>query len=1175
VLWQKLRQRGAILAVQAPGRFTLGHAAKLERVTFEARHIEGAPEPFEVREIARSPGGAPRRAAAPEESARVRGYNALAARVRDDSARRRDHTLVDSIFERAEWRRATRLAERLASLRARGRSGAQVVELERAQRELDHWRTQPPFDRGTLFERRLAHDGLGKAELLEVLGEPLESLCARLDRPAWLARIEHAYARAPRPLAEALPLPAGAGADPNLAFLDALEPLITQGFDELQRRSAVIVAENHGAPFDAVSAGALFLPMLVAGLERLSVPVFALELGIARLQGELEGATSRERFAAFVARLRRRDVALELLCAQPVLARRAVETIERWRDASAEFLARLAQDREVLARTFGRRADLGRLVRVQGGAGDAHRGGRSVVIATFEPALRLVYKPRSLAVDAHFQELVECVNAAGQEPALARIALVDRGTHGWVEFVADYSCRTLEEARAFYQRQGAWLALLHALGATDLHYENLIAAGDQPVPIDLETLLHGHPDQVHVAERAQRLAREALQRSVLRVGLLPSRLRSAVEDDPGADLSGLSGRGGQLTPDELLAWEGEGTDEMQATRRRAPLPEARNRPVLDGVPVPAEEHVEEIVHGFRGMWRLLAERRDDLLAPGGALARFAGDEVRSVVRATRFYGLLLEESLHPDFQGDALELERHFDRLWIGVEELPHLERTLDSERHDLLAGDVPVFTSRPGSRDLVDARGRTLEGYWRESGLELVARRLRSLDEAELERQEWLVRGSIATASVSADDQRWPSYAPVVPERAPAEAELRARALERALAIGERLEELALRDSEGHAAWLGFVFVGPRWELSALPDDLYAGAPGVALFLAHLARITGEDRFDALARAGIADLRANLRRAERMQSIGAFNGLGGLLYALAHLGHLWRDGGLVEQAGELAALAAQRIDADQDLDVVGGSAGLLVALESLRALDPRPRWDDVMTACAGRLRAGAERLSTGVGWKTRIGGPEPATGFSHGAAGIVWALLRLHRRSGASELLALAREGMRFENTLFDRGERNWLDPGSRRSGGDPSAGAATTMTAWCYGAPGIGLARLAALSADPGGEARRDVERAVAATRASGFGKNHCLCHGALGNLDFLFQAAGALGDAGLAEEFRCQAAAALASLARDGRLCGMPMGIESPSLMNGLAGIGLGCLRIARPDEVPSVLTLEVPR
>ena len=39
----------------------------------------------------------------------------------------------------------------------------------------------------------------------------------------------------------------------------------------------------------------------------------------------------------------------------------------------------------------------------------------------------------------------------------------------------------------FYRRQGALLALLYALEATDFHAENLIASGEFPVLIDLET----------------------------------------------------------------------------------------------------------------------------------------------------------------------------------------------------------------------------------------------------------------------------------------------------------------------------------------------------------------------------------------------------------------------------------------------------------------------------------------------------------------------------------------------------------------------------------------------------------------------------------------------------------------------------------------------------------------
>jgi type 2 lantibiotic biosynthesis protein LanM len=641
----------------------------------------------------------------------------------------------------------------------------------------------------------------------------------------------------------------------------------------------------------------------------------------------------------------------------------------------------------------------------------------------------------------------------------------------------------------------------------------------------------------------------------------------AEEDGGGADLGGLSAAGGQEMPDELLAFERAGTDEMRPTRRRAQLPAAQNLPTLDAAPAAADEHVEEIVAGFRATWDLLRGHRDELLAPDGWLERFADVELRAVVRATRFYGLLLEEGLHPDFQVDALEYDRHLDRLWIGVHELPWLEGVLASEREDLLAGDVPSFRARPGSRDLWDARGRRIADYFAASGLEVARARVAALDDRERERQEWLIRGSIGTGVATEREPRWPRYAPPEIADAPSEEAIRSRALDLAGAVGERLEALALRDDDGNAAWMGFVFAGTRWELAPLPDDLYAGTPGVALFLAHLARATGDDRFAALARFDL-----DPDRAARLGPVGAFNGLGGLVHAFAHLAVLRRDDALLARASAIASLAIERLDADEDLDVVGGAAGLLAALESLHAVAPDRRWERAMRACGERIAARARPLREGTGWITRIGGAEPATGFSHGASGIAWALLRLHRRDGDPRWLDLAREGMRFERTLFDARARNWLDPGSRRTNAAAGADDGTTMTAWCYGAPGIGLARIEALAHDPSGEARRDLALAFEATKRDGFGKNHCLCHGALGNLECLARAAHALGeDASVA---RRVAASALASLERDGFLCGMPMGVESPSLMNGLAGIGMGLLRVARPESVPSVLTLDPP-
>src|SRR5262249_43666243 len=93
------------------------------------------------------------------------------------------------------------------------------------------------------------------------------------------------------------------------------------------------------------------------------------------------------------------------------------------------------------------------------------------------------------------------------------------------------------------------------------------------------------------------------------------------------------------------------------------------------------------------------------------------------------------------------------------------------------------------------------------------------------------------------------------------------------------------------------------------------------------------------------------------------------------------------------------------------------------------------------------------------------------------------------------------------------------------------------------------------------------------TGIGQNHSLCHGDLGNLDFLVEA----GDV-LPPDLRVRAdqiSAALANrISRKGWLCGNPLLVESPGLMTGLAGIGYELLRLAEPVRVPSVLLLAPP-
>lgn len=161
----------------------------------------------------------------------------------------------------------------------------------------------------------------------------------------------------------------------------------------------------------------------------------------------------------------------------PVLARQLVTTVEQWVNYGLEFLEHLCIDWAELCATFSPESKPGLLTEVQMGAGDTHRDGRSVLLLQFREGLQLVYKPKSLAIDVHFQELLAWLNTCDRCLPLATIKILDRGTYGWSEYIAARDCLSEAEVQRFYERQGAYLALLSALEATDFHSENIIAAG--------------------------------------------------------------------------------------------------------------------------------------------------------------------------------------------------------------------------------------------------------------------------------------------------------------------------------------------------------------------------------------------------------------------------------------------------------------------------------------------------------------------------------------------------------------------------------------------------------------------------------------------------------------------------------------------------------------------------
>lgn len=1103
------------------------------------------------------------------------------------------------------WHNALTLAER--ALRPSDRvvghhegSPTPGEEHTLATRLLTRWKAQTPFDQVGYFDRRLALSGLTSEEFEAIICKSFNQQDARiLPEPEWLCDIQAAFGERSAKR-EAFSTDSKPAIDKRVrGILVLTEPLIVRGkarlasFFEGMDVPAGIERPNHEQIFQ------LFLPSLESDLLRLINRTIVLELNIASLQGDLAGATERERFQTFLWKLNDPVFAFSILQEYPVLARLIATTITQWVGSVSEFVCRLLADTPAIRSAFSIEPNLRTIRVINTSAGDKHRGGRCVFIITFESGDRLVYKPKSVDVDVCFQKLLDWLNGIGVKPGYRPLNILPRDNYGWMEFIEARACRSVEGVERFYQRQGGYLALLYALGGIDIHYENLIAAGEFPMLIDLETLFK---PQIHARKEsasADVLAIDALNNSVIATGLLPQRI-FGTNQWADLDLSGMGFRDGQLSPYAAPRLDCVGTDEMRVHRQSMPVRGTANQPSIGEEKIGVDGHLDAVISGFRAVYDVLLKHRSNLLGNSGPLSVFRQVTIRIVLRSTRNYALLLLESLHPSLLQNALHRDCFFDHLWQQVSHQPYLERVVAYEHGDLLRGDIPLFTTKTTSHDLLTSSGDAIADFFGISGWTSVQNRIVALSNDDAERQIWLIRASLAerlAAVRKRPDEGWligvegqmsiDLARPVDP----------IRAVDAAILVGRRIAALAIHGADD-VTWIQLTSTSNRrWVAAQLGMDLYEGIPGISLFLAYLGAISGQEAFSSLAKkASVTLLRQVEAGASKVKTIGLFNGWGGVVYTLVHLGVLWGRADLIDKAVDIVSSLRLLVAEDRSLDVIGGSAGSILGLAAAYRVIPSPRLVDIAQLCGRRLMQEAISVDGGKGWRTSISSSAPLTGFSHGAGGIAFALCRMSDLTGKDQAIELARDAIRYERGLFSQHRRNWPDLRTTIDDGGASDGANVNITSsekaypdhsdhldlnslphpafWCHGASGIALSRIGMLDYVDDPETLTEIETGCATTMREGFRQNHSLCHGSMGNLDLLLRAQSQLGITTWNQEVGYIINSILSDIEAGAWRSGHPKGVESLGLMTGLAGIGLGLLRLAYPQRVPSVLLADPP-
>ncbi|GFE80212.1 lanthionine synthetase [Steroidobacter agaridevorans] len=893
-----------------------------------------------------------------------------------------------------------------------------------------------------------------------------------------------------------------------------------------------------------------------------------------------ESAPRTERYRSFVQR-HLRDGFTQLFLGYPVLARLIATVIEFWVEAGAELLSRLSADEAAIARIFespdGQTP--GRVVKIDCSLSDPHERGRSVAMLTFASGLRVVYKPKDVALESVFGDLIRWCNERSGLPHLRSAQVLERGGYGWVEFMSAVPCADEHEARLFYTRAGSLLALLYILRATDCHYENIVAHGAFPVLVDMETLLHHEPKLIDDSAMSEQLEGHAVQtlfNSVLRTGLLP-RWEAGQDLRSAYDISGLGGAEDHAGPRQVTRWVDVNTDSMRLVTREVQTPWGKNVALLGEQPLSPHHYQQQIVEGFTAMYRFLAARADDLLTAPSPLLALRNRPVRFIFRRTRTYGAILEAATAPEHLTDgadfSIELD-HLARAFLVAQDRPTAFPILRAEHRSMQQLDVPLFTASADADALTTGSPLPVHDYFRRSSFDDVRLQIQRMSDADLSLQVAIINGAfdakIATVA-SRSGSTWKAQAMPVPSRQQLIAE--------AVRIGEELTARAIPSGDGGVNWIGLEFIPhvERFQQIVLNNSLCDGRGGVALFLAALSKMTGDGRFAESAYSALSSIKKQIHALDRqsqvqvarLTGIGGATGIASTVYSLVQVARFLGNEALLDDAERMASwLTPELIAADEQLDVMSGAAGAVLALCALYETNGSSDALEIARSCARHLvsRQGADP-NFPLAWKGLW--PRPLTGYSHGAAGVAYALYRLFHLTRDESCLMAANKAVAYEAALFDPTRGNWPD---FRSKADTSE--RIFAIRWCHGAPGIGLGRLGAARYIDDRQVQLDISHALETTAACELTAIDHLCCGNFGRIEVLLVGAEQCQQDHWRHTAYVNAANVIARAGQKGAyqlFPNLPCTVFNPGFLAGSAGIGYQLLRLADPS-LPSVLLWE---
>jgi len=959
-------------------------------------------------------------------------------------------------------------------------------EKDRAEKAYADWRGAVDGKGPSVFEQRLQKSGWSLETAFGFLSTPKP--VSKTDWPFWAQALHDFLVAAPP----------GSGRwkcdihpnDRDLPFVEIIEPLAQWTCEKLSPIYDTL------RPYLTASALKDLDRRLRQELSALCTSTLLTEFQAQRFrlsngQPSLPGSTKA--YAGFIDELHLSGLR-DLFEKYPVLARFISTHLIHWQSFLREFSGRLTQDRQELEAVFSWRSDeLASAVKL--GLSDKHNNARVCIELVLGTGPSIFYKPKSLAPDIIFQTALADVSRWADLAPVSMPKTIDHQTYGWVEGARFAPCQTVEEVAQFYQKAGMVLFTQYLLGGSDLHHENLIAAGSDPVVVDHECLMSHLPlVRNETMGSAGQSDADLFLNSVMRVHMLPVWLIANAQT-----VSDTSSLGASLVtaPDQsTVGVRFPNTDIMRFDRQTARMEVPRSAPRLKDSPVRPMEYLQDLIAGFQAAYRAYVAHG----ASGEQVLYALSDtRFRYIFRNTQSYADLMTRICLPANLKSGVDAQIAIEGLWrapLNEEKTSSdLSRLVDAEIAEIFNLDTPIFFSKANSRAVFSGQSakaeQQVENYFAVPSGAVLRSRINQLgcdDEAE---QCSHIRSSFHT--------RFPPHAsPLSTLDSLPQDRHPHHAMEVGKNIADLLLDCAIRHKDGTLTWNGISTTpSGAWQSGSLPLCLYDGQAGIAVFLAATARVTGETRYEQAALAALERIiRPEYFALNRGKltaiGLGIGKGLGSVIYGILTVATILKRPDLVRHAGKFArVIEAAELRKLPDVDVLGGSAGCLLAYAALDSAQPDIAWRTTIRRCADHLISRAHVEDGKAFWTDPNQSAEaaPRTGLAHGAGGIGYALWVAGEPLGDLKYKKFGRMALSYDDAVLIQ----LIDTSGEQS--DPGC-------AWCNGIPSILAAKLAAMQRGVAfdAEAIATMSRALDVMISCGSSKLDHLCCGTAGPLSIL---------------------------------------------------------------------------